>query len=90
MSKKQKKHLWQDKKPISEILQSENIQEIKNALESENTRLNNVIEWLTVAYTNKETIQILNACGFDENEIALYGFDKEQILDAIENANGED
>lgn len=77
------RHLWQDKKPIEKILESGDISEVKTALSQENTRLKSLISWMLGAYSTSEMVQILQACGFDENEIVMYGFVKDDILDAI-------
>lgn len=81
---KTSRHLWKDKKPIGEILKSRNVDEVRAALKEENARLNSVIAWLSGAYTRPEIIQILQACQFDENDIVMYGFSRDEILDAIE------
>ncbi len=80
---KKSRHLWQDSKPVTDVLKSNNVDELRTALKEENVRLKSVIAWLSGAYTTSEVIQILNACGFNENDIVTYGFDKNDILKAI-------
>jgi hypothetical protein len=78
-----KHHLWREKKPVTDIIKSGNLEEVTTELKKEQDILQQLIKWLSGAYSNQEVIAILNTCGFDENDLVAYGFKKDLILSTL-------